>query len=537
MDQDQQADQTPPPDQVSLFKAPGFVALWSTQLISSFGDWIGFLAVIEVASRIGGANPGSAIALVVTARVLPGFFLASAGGIIVDRFNRKKLLVWCDIARALVLLTIPFINALWSLALASLALELATSLWSPAKEAIVPNIVPQRHLSTANSLGLVAAYGTFPLGAGAFAGLATLGQAFGWGEVGQVNMALVIDAGTFLAAAALIALLPLEHHIPAKKRREAEKAAGAEKADEAEKADTKEPKKRKIDFAQSFHELREGWNFIFLSPQVRAVLVGLGTGMIGGGMVVPLGAVFSDEVLMTGASGFSTLLVAMGLGAGAGVGLMSVSQKRVSRSRIFVFSVFVAGGSLVLVASLSTTVLVVAAVGLLGIAAGGVYVAGFTLLHEHVEEQLRGRVFSALYTLVRFCLLVAIALGGLLADGFDWLFGVIFKGEGETEASINIAGYVLTLPGVRGALWLGGLLVLLAGVLAAFSLRPTVAGTSGKPSASDKPSAGAEPSTGDKPAESETGAAPATGETPSTSAAPGTASDPDAAPMVGGGAT
>ncbi len=454
MGQDKQAV-SPSPDETPLFKAPGFIALWSTQLISSFGDWIGFLAVIEVASRIGGDNAGSAIALVVTARVLPGFFLASVGGIIVDRFNRKTLLVWCDIARALILLTIPFINALWSLALASLALELATSLWSPAKEAIVPNIVPQRHLSTANSLGLLAAYGTFPLGAGAFALLATLGRAFGWGDVGQVNVALVIDAATFVVAAALIGLLPLVHHIPSHLR----------------SGNDKERKKRRFDFSQGFRELREGWNFIFLSPQVRAVLVGLGAGMIGGGMVVPLGAVFSDEVLKAGASGFSSLLVAMGLGAGAGVGLVTAVQKRVNLSHIFIFSAFVAGTALFATASVSGTILALAGALLLGIAAGGVYVSGFTLLHAHVDEQLRGRVFSALYTLVRFCLLIAIVLGGLLADGFDWLFERVFKGEGEAEASINIAGYVLSLPGVRGALWLGGVLVLLAAVLAAFSLR------------------------------------------------------------------
>ncbi len=510
MGEDQPTSQMPPPDQTSLFKAPGFIALWSTQLISSFGDWIGFLAVIEVASRIGGENRGTAIALVVTARVLPGFFLASAGGIIVDRFNRKKLLVWCDIARALTLLTIPFINALWSLVLASLALELATSLWSPAKEAIVPNIVPTRHLSTANSLGLVAAYGTFPLGAGAFALLATLGQSFGWGEVGQVNIALVIDAGTFVVAAALIALLPLEHHIPSHLRNKSDrKQSGGEPATGSDSDDSKptddkpaskETMKSKLGLSQGFHELREGWNFIFLSPQVRAVLVGLGTGMIGGGMVIPLGAVFSEEVLKTGANGFSTLLVAMGLGAGAGVGLVSITQQRVNRSQIFVFSVFVAGGSLTTAATLSNTILVVAAVGVLGIAAGGVYVSGFTLLHEHVDEQLRGRVFSALYTLVRFCLLVAIAAGGLLADGFDWLFDLIFKAEGETEASINIAGYVLALPGVRGALWLGGLLVLLAGVLALFSLHPrqkkAAKAKSGKDDVAKETTAEPEPETG-----------------------------------------
>ncbi len=471
--------------QPGLFAAPGFLRLWVAQVVSSFGDWIGLLATIEVARRIGGDQPGSAIALVVTARVLPGFFLASAGGIIVDRFNRKRLLVICDIVRASVLLTIPFIDRVWLLVLASLALELATSLWSPAKEAIVPNIVPARHLTAANSLGLVAAYGTFPLGAGAFALMAKLGELIGWTDIGQVEMSLVLDSATFLIAAAIIATLPLSPHITAAHR----------------KRDTG----RRIDWRQGFRELREGWDFIALNPQVRAVLVGLGTGMIGGGMLVPLGAVFNDEVLGAGSAGFSSILVAMGLGVGGGVALVTLVQaaanrlaqrrehelltgrrvyvrlawwilllrvaRRIAasrfgqRDRLFVLSVFIAGGSLLFAASMSTTLLVLAGVLLLGLAAGSVYVTGLTLLHENVEEVLRGRVFAAMYTLVRFCLLISMAVGGFLSDGFQWLFEVAFDNE------IRVGDSVLALPGVRGALWLGALLILMAGVLAALSLR------------------------------------------------------------------
>ncbi len=443
--------------QPGLFAAPGFLRLWVAQVVSSFGDWIGLLATIEVARRIGGDQPGSAIALVVTARVLPGFFLASAGGIIVDRFNRKRLLVICDIVRASVLLTIPFIDRVWLLVLASLALELATSLWSPAKEAIVPNIVPARHLTAANSLGLVAAYGTFPLGAGAFALMAKLGELIGWTDIGQVEMSLVLDSATFLIAAAIIATLPLSPHITAAHR----------------KRDTG----RRIDWRQGFRELREGWDFIALNPQVRAVLVGLGTGMIGGGMLVPLGAVFNDEVLGAGSAGFSSILVAMGLGVGGGVALVTLLQSAANylgrqsalaaegRARLFVFSVFLAGASLMFAASVSITLLVLAGVLLLGLAAGSVYVTGLTLLHENVDEVLRGRVFAAMYTLVRFCLLISMAAGGFLSDGFQWLFEVAFDNE------IRVGDSVLALPGVRGALWLGALLILMAGVLAALSLR------------------------------------------------------------------
>ena len=57
-----------------VFGSSAFLRLWIAQIVSAFGDWIGFLAIIEIARRIGGDQPGSAIALVMVARVLPGFF-------------------------------------------------------------------------------------------------------------------------------------------------------------------------------------------------------------------------------------------------------------------------------------------------------------------------------------------------------------------------------------------------------------------------------------------------------------------------------
>ena len=74
--------------------------------------------------------------------------------------------------RALVLFTLPFVDSLFGLVIASFLLELFTMLWSPAKEAIVPNIVPKEKLTTANSLNVAAAYGMFPVAAGLAALLA-----------------------------------------------------------------------------------------------------------------------------------------------------------------------------------------------------------------------------------------------------------------------------------------------------------------------------------------------------------------------------
>src|SRR5437016_3448585 len=128
-----------------LFGSGAFFRLWVAQVVSSLGDWVGLFAILALAARIGG-GPGS-VGLVMSARMIPGFFLASVGGVLVDRWDRKRVMVTCDIGRGIVLLTLPFVDNLAGLFVASLFLEVMTLLWSPAKEASVPNLVASDKLT------------------------------------------------------------------------------------------------------------------------------------------------------------------------------------------------------------------------------------------------------------------------------------------------------------------------------------------------------------------------------------------------------
>src|SRR2546426_4211612 len=123
-----------------LFGSGAYFRLWVAQVVSSLGDWIGLVAVLALAARIGKGSPQAAVSLVMSARMIPGFFLASVGGVLVDRWDRKRVMVTCDIGRGLVLATLPFIHTVWGLFLASLVLEIFSLLWQPAKEASVPNL-------------------------------------------------------------------------------------------------------------------------------------------------------------------------------------------------------------------------------------------------------------------------------------------------------------------------------------------------------------------------------------------------------------
>src|SRR3954447_10395018 len=73
-----------------VFGSPGFFRLWIAQVVSSLGDWLGFLAITILATRIGSA-PGAAVGLVMSARIIPGFFFGPVAGVLVDRWDRKRL--------------------------------------------------------------------------------------------------------------------------------------------------------------------------------------------------------------------------------------------------------------------------------------------------------------------------------------------------------------------------------------------------------------------------------------------------------------
>jgi dTMP kinase len=86
---------------------------------------------------------------------------------------------------------------------------------------------------------------------------------------------------------------------------------------------------------------------------------------------------------------------------------------------------------------------------------------GFTLLQENVEDQFRGRIFATLYTLVRLCLIISLALAPLLAS----LLGNLSPGV------VHLGGFSLHLQGSRLTLWLGGSIIVIAGLLARGALR------------------------------------------------------------------
>src|SRR5439155_10675170 len=64
------------PSTIRMFNTRAFFRLWLAQAVSSMGDWIGLVAITAIAARVGGKSPAAAISLVLSARLVPGFFVA-----------------------------------------------------------------------------------------------------------------------------------------------------------------------------------------------------------------------------------------------------------------------------------------------------------------------------------------------------------------------------------------------------------------------------------------------------------------------------
>jgi len=430
----------------SIFVGP-YRRLFTAQCISSFGDWLGFLAVVSLAGAATKSNKDVAVGVVLSARLIPGFFFGAFATSVLDRWDRKRLLVVCDIGRGLTFAVLPFVHTVYGLFLASVLLELLTLMWTPAKEASVPNLVSPDQLAAANSASLASAYGTI-LPAVLFYPALT----FVSGLLGHVHgvqylkdhrdtFAVYVDVLTFFLSAFLISRLPLP------------RKTDAQKADVAAAT----PKTMWLD-------AKEGWRYIRRTYRVRAVILGFCTGLIGGGMVVPLGITYSETILHAGTTGYGLLEMALGIGVAGGVMLVSVWQRHVSHTWAFGWAVAGAGVALLVAASVARLGLVMLAIGVFGACVGSVYVLGFTILGSSTSDEIRGRIFGMFYTLVRLCLLLAFTLAPLFSGLLNGLSNHLTRAAGgrTIHHEVGNATFHVSLPGTRLTLWLGGLIIVAA---------------------------------------------------------------------------
>ena len=189
--------QSPPPVRLSpyaIFRHRSFTRLWLAQFVSQFGSGLTLIAAGLLVYRQTGSVLSVGLLLAVT--VIPSLLLGLLAGAIVDRSDRRQLMIAADIVRALLVGLIPLLTphgVLWLYLLVLLA-GAANQFFDPAFESVLPESAPEEELDAANTLMSVSTTAAQLLGYTAAGLLSVL----------SIQWAFGLDALTFLISAALL---------------------------------------------------------------------------------------------------------------------------------------------------------------------------------------------------------------------------------------------------------------------------------------------------------------------------------------------
>lgn len=420
----------PAHDLKGLLQIAPFRKLWTALGLASLGDWLGMFATVAMAAALTGdsyAGQNFAVAGVFLIRLAPAVVFGPIAGVVADRLDRRWTMIICHVGRGLLFASIAIVGTLWWLYVATFLIEILAMFWLPAKEATMPNLVPPNRLEAANQLSLVTTYGMAPIAAAIFTLLALLSGALAHGlpffRTNQVDLALYINAATFFLSATMIAGL----HVPRTKMH------------------TESP--------SMIRTAIEGWKFVGRTPVVRGVIIGMLGAFGAAGAVVGLSSTYTRD-LGAGNAAFGvlvgTIFLGMAIGMFAGPRLLA----GFSRRRLFGLTILAAGIVLAIVALVGNIIIAVLLTAVLGALSGTAWVSGQTLIGLEVSDELRGRTFAFLQSLVRITLVAVLGLAPLVSGAI---------GRHHFELTSNVA---VTYNGAAITLFLAGLGASVFGLIA-----------------------------------------------------------------------
>ena len=389
-----------------------FILLWIAQWISGAGDTFTFLAISLKVNDFY-ADPGDsarALGMLMIAFALPQLFFGIFAGTLVDRWDRKWVMVASDLIRAMIVPAFLFIQGPNDLTLAFLIAFMASTFsvfFYPARTALLPSLVSETELMTAN--------GWMQLGntIARLAGPALAGFAVGfWGT----NVAFVVDSLSFVLSALLVmSILGVET------RARADKEEGS----------------------SAWMDLKEGINYAIKSRLLQGVTLGIGIAMLGIGAINVLFIPFLRHEFQASAETLGGLETLQGGGMLRGGFLIGVLGKRLKPLLVAVLAMAVLGigaGMFSIAPSLTVIMLLMPVAG---ITLPPINASLQTMIQRGVPRRILGRAGSVMD--------VAISVTNLL--------------------SMGAAGWLGDLIGLRQAFFISGVMVFLGGMAMAWILR------------------------------------------------------------------
>ncbi|WP_307849526.1 bifunctional MFS transporter/dTMP kinase [Qaidamihabitans albus] len=431
-----------------------FRRLWGVTYLCSVADWLALLALTGLVTKFTDNYMAQnfAFAGVVLTNLLPGLIFAPLGGLLADRFDRRKVMIIADLARFGLLLSIPLVGTPLWLFVANFLVGSAAMMWIPSKDSAVPNLLRRPdQVETANQLGMVMTYGIAVVtGAGLYSILTGIQTTFHLpqdllGEFGIANAVVIINSLLYLGSALLIATripeLSLRGVHPAPvaakpKPKPTWEEAGTEKAEQA-------------GFLAMF---RDGARFVRSTPLVRGLLIGMVGAFAAGGAVIGSAKPYASS-LGGGDSSFGLLFVAVFVGAAIGLAGAPKLARRLPHERLFGVGIVLAGMALIIVALSPHLAVALVAVAVVGACAGAAFLTGVTIIGSQIDDAIRGRINAIYQSLMKIIVFGSTATVPLLI--------ALVR-----PRVVTVWGNPLTIDGTRPVLLGGGLLAALVGIVA-----------------------------------------------------------------------
>jgi MFS family permease len=361
---------------------------WSGQVVSEIGDHFNNVAVFALA--LANTRSGLVVTGIMLSRAIPAVMAGPVAGVLLDRLDRKRIMIASDLIRAVV--AIGFIFAIprsdtWLLYLLSALLMGASPFFTSGRSAILPSIASKEELHTANSLTQTTQWMTLTIGA--FLGGTSVTQ-FGY------KWAFTFNALSFLFSAACISQLRT--------------GRGGFRAERTALAEDKVVRPR--------HEYTEGLRYMKASPLILGLaLVGIGWAS-GGGAAQILFSLFGELVFNRGPAGIGYLWAAAGVGLLVGGTFAHWLGKRISFEAYKRTSIcyVIHGGSYVIFSQMRNFQMALLFLALSRSAIAVSSVLNMSQLLRHVSDEFRGRVFATMETMQWSTMMLSMAGAGVASQ-------------------------------------------------------------------------------------------------------------------------
>ncbi len=407
-----------------LRRNPAFTRVWIAQAISLLGDWFNTIVLAALVSRYtfeltgDASRSGLAVSGLLLARFLPPLLVSPLGGVLLDRFDRKNMLIASDVARVFIVLgfllaTTP--DRLWLIYLLTALQFGASAVFEPGRSAILPSITRAEDLVTANLLS--SAIWSVMLAVGGVLG----GLISGWLGTGA---AIVFDASTFAVSALLIASIniPLDQRTPTEAH--------------------EKPKASARDFTDGLRYARKN------PPIAAALLIKFGGNI---GSIDTILIIFGTALFVIGDDGVLSLGMlwgAFGIGAVLGPIILARSNdgsiKRMRRLVILGYASVTLGWLLLG----GSPTLAVAALAIIVKAIGSsiYWTYSSVILQKSVDGAYIGRMFSLDFAGFQFATVVSVIVTGLALEvlGNDQVRTVVYVTA--LASAVPLIAWIVLLP-------------------------------------------------------------------------------------------